>query len=89
MEGELTVIAPSIAATAEMQTRTVVEGVHMSVEAQLAQTRADALCREEEKWAQVNQLSAQLQKLTDQLNQFKLASEKSVGAVQDKVTEDF
>ena len=50
---------------------------------------AGALCREEETRAQVNQLSAQLQKLTYLLNQFKPASEKSVGVVQDKVTEDF
>ena len=81
LEGELTAVAPSTAATAAMQMRIVVEGVCMSVEAQLAQTRADALCREEETQAQVNQLSTQLQKLTDQLNQFKHASEKSVGQV--------
>ena len=41
-------VASSTAATAEIQTRTAVEGVRMSVEAQLAQTRADALRREEE-----------------------------------------
>ena len=80
-EGKLIAVVSSTATMAEIQTRTVVEGAHMSVEAQLAQTRADTLHREEEPRAQVNQLSAQLQKLTDQLNQCKPASEKSVGQV--------
>ena len=81
LEGKLIAVASSTATMAEIQMRTMVKGVHMSVEAQLAQTCADALCKEEQTRAQVNQLLAQLQKLIDQLNHFKHASEKSVGTV--------
>ena len=48
LEGKITAVASSTAAMAEIQMRTVVEGVRMSVEAQLAQTRVDAIRREEE-----------------------------------------
>ena len=60
LEGELAAVASSTAAMVEIQTRTAVEGVRMSVEAQLAQTHADAIRRGEETRAQVNQLYAQL-----------------------------
>ena len=49
----------------------------------------NALCKEEGAQTQVNQLSTQLQKLIDQLNQFKPASERSVGEVHGKMFEEF
>ena len=48
LEGELAVVASSTTATAEIQTRTTMEGMRREVEAQLAQTREYALRREGE-----------------------------------------
>ena len=64
----------STAATAELTTRTVVEGVRRDIQAQLDVTRADALRRSEEATAQVRELSVQLASLAEQLNKFNPAS---------------
>ena len=66
--------ATSTAATAELTTRTVVEGVRRDIQAQLDVTRADALRRSEEATAQVRELSVQLASLAEQLNKFNPAS---------------
>ena len=46
LEKEIEAAATSIAATAEVTTRTVVEGVRRDIQAQIEQNRADALRRE-------------------------------------------
>ena len=56
---------------------------------QLEKNRADALCRDEESQHKVEQIGAQLQKLTAQFNQFHLASEEIVGEVRKQVSERF
>ena len=48
LEKEIVVAVTSTAATAEINTRTVVEGVRRDIQAQLEQTRADSLRREQE-----------------------------------------
>ena len=47
----------------------------------------DALQREQEAQRRIEEISTQLQILTDQLNTFRPASENAVGVIQDKVTE--
>ena len=75
--------------TADKNTRTIVEGVHQNVQAQLEQNCADTLHHEEETQHKVDQIAEQLQKLTTQLNEFRLASEQNVGEVQKQVSEQF
>ena len=58
--------------TANINMRTVMEGVCQDVQAQLEQNRADTLRREEEIQHKVDQIAEQLQKLTTQLNEFVL-----------------
>ena len=48
---------------------------------------ADVLHRDEEAQHRVDQISAQLQQLTEQLNKFRPASEQAVGVVQNRVSE--
>ena len=79
LEHEVQAAATSTAATAELTTRTVVEGVRRDIQAQLDANRADALKRSEEAAAQVRELSAQLASLAEQLNKFNPASERNVG----------
>ena len=54
---------------------------------QLEQNRANALHRDEESQHKVEQIAAQLQKLTGQLNQVHLACEENVGEVRKQVSE--
>ena len=75
------------AATAEINTRTVVEGVRRDIQAQLEQTRTDALWREQEAQHRVEKISKQLQTLTNQLNKFQPVSEHTVGVTQEKLSE--
>ena len=79
--------ATSTAATAKITMRTVVEGVRRDIQAQIEQTRADALWREQEAQRRVEEISTQQQTLTTQLNKFRLASENAVGVAQDKLNE--
>ena len=74
LEHEIVAAATSTA-TAEVMTHTVVEGVRRDIQVQLDQNRADALRREEEAQHRVQEISNQLQTLTEQLNKFKPASE--------------
>ena len=87
LEGEIVAAVTSTAATAEIMMRTVVEGVRRDIQAQIEQTRADALRREQEVQRRIEEVSTLLQTLTDQLNNFQVASENAVGVIQDKVTE--
>ena len=87
LESEIVADATSTAATADITTRTTVEGVRRDIQAQIEQTGADALrCKEEAKH-RVEQISMQLQSLTEQLKKFKPTSEHTVGVVQEQVTE--
>ena len=86
LESEIVAAATSTTAAANVNTHTVVEEVCRDVHTQLEQTRADALCRDEEVQHRVEQISAQLQQLTEQLNKFRPASEKAVGVVQTQVS---
>ena len=79
--------ANSTAATANITTRTVVEDVKRDIQAQLDQNRADALRCEEETQCQVQEISNQMQTLTEQLNKFKPASEHAVGVLQEKLSD--
>ena len=65
LEKEIVAVATSTTATAEVMTRTVVEGVRRDIQAQLEQNRADALWREQEAQHRVEEISRQLQNLTD------------------------
>ena len=87
LEKEIVAAATSTTATAEVMTRTVVEGIRRDIQAQLEQNRADALRREQEAQHRVEEISRQLQNLTDQLNRFQPASEHTVGVAQGQVTE--
>ena len=67
--------------------RTVVEGVRRDIQAQLEQTRADSLRRETEAQHRIEDISKQLQALTEQLNKFQPVSEHAVGVSQGKLSE--
>ena len=88
LEKDIQAAASSAAATAEVTTRTVVEGARRDIQAQLDVYRADALRKSDETQAQVREISAQLTKLTEQLNVFKPASMENVGKEYEKVTSD-
>ena len=64
-----------------------VEGVRRDIQAQMDQNRADALRREDEAQKRVQEISNQLKTLTEQLNQFKPASEHAVGVSQEKLSD--
>ena len=78
LEHEIQAAVTSTVATAELTTRTVVEGVRREIQAQLDSNRADALQRSEEAAAQVRELSVQLASLTKQLNKINPISGKEV-----------
>ena len=86
---EVQAAATSAAATAEVTTRTVVEGARREIQAQIDANRADTLRQTEETKAQVQNISAQLAKLTQQLNQFRPASEKNVGEGYEQMSASF
>ena len=79
LQKEIVAAATSIAATAELTTRTVVEGVRRDIQAQLEQTRVDSLRRETEAQHRIEDISKQLQALTEQLNKFQPVNEHAVG----------
>ena len=87
LEKEIGAAATSTAATAEITTCTVVEGVRRDIQAQLDQNRVDALQCEEQAQKRVEEISKQLQTLTDRLNKFQPASEHAVGVTQEKLSE--
>ena len=88
LEKDIQAAASSAAATAEVTTCTVVEGARRDIQGQLDVYRADALHKSDETQAQVREISAQLTKLTEQLNVFKPASMENVGKEYEKVTSD-
>ena len=88
LEKDIQVAASSATTTAEITVRTVVEGAQRDIQAQLDVYRADALRKSDETQAQVQEISAQLAKLTEQLNVFKPASAKTVGKEYSKVASD-
>ena len=59
-ESEIVAAATSTAMTTDVNTHIVVEEMRRDVQAQLEQTRADALRRDEEAQHRVEQISAQL-----------------------------
>ena len=73
--------------TAEINMRTVVEGVRRDIQVQLEQSRSDALRREQEAQHRVEKISKELQILTNQLNKFQLVNEHTVGVTQEKLSE--
>ena len=88
LENEIQVAALSTAATAEIATRTAVKGARRDIQAQLEVYCADALRKSDETQAQVRDISAQMTKLTEQLNVFKPASVENVGKGYEKVASD-
>ena len=88
LEKDIQVAASSATATAEITARTAVEGARRDIQAQLDVYRADALRKSDETQAQVQEISAQLAKLTEQLNVFKPASAETVGKEYSKVASD-
>ena len=88
LEKDIQAAASSVTATAEITTCTTVEGVQRDIQAQLDVYRADALLKSDETQAQVRDISAQLTKLTEQLNVFKPASVENVGKGYEKVASD-
>ena len=89
LEKEVQAVASSTTATAEVMTRNMVEDARRDIQAQIDANRADTLRQTAETKAQVQTISAQLAKLTEQLNQFRPASEKNVGEGYEKVSASF
>ena len=87
LESEIVAAMTSTAATAEVTMRTVVEGIRRDIQEQIEQNHADALRREQEAQHKVEDISKQLQILTDQLNKFQLANEQAMGVTQEKLSE--
>ena len=77
----------STTATAEITMRTVVEGVRRDIQAQLEQTRVDSFGERTEAQHRIEDISKQLQALTEQLNKFQPTSEHAVGVSQGKLSE--
>ena len=88
LEQDIKAAASSTTATAEITTRTVVEGAWRDIQAQLDVYHAGALRKSDETQAQVRDISAQLAKLTEQLNVFKPASVENVGKGYEQVAMD-
>ena len=76
LEQEIIAAASSTAVTAEVTTRTAVEGMRRDVQVQIEQNRPDALCESKAVHSKVDQVSEELRKLTAQLNQLKPAVSK-------------
>ena len=89
LEKEIEAAAMSTATTAEIQTRTAVEGMRRDVQAQIEQTRVDAQRRDEENQKTIQQIAAGLETLTKQLNDFRPVNVEHVGDAQQQVTENF
>ena len=64
LEKKITATATSAAATAEVMTRTMVEGVKRDVQAQMDKNRTDTLHRTDEAQRRVEQVSNELRELT-------------------------
>ena len=79
--------ATSTAATTKVTMHTMVEGVQRDIQAQIEQNRVDALWREQEAQHRVQEISNQLQTLTEQLNKFKPTSEHAVGVSHEKLSD--
>ena len=60
LEREIQAVATSTATTAEVQTCTVVEGMHREIQAQIKQNHANAQCRDEMTQRSVSQIEADL-----------------------------
>ena len=78
LETEINAAATSAAATAEINTRTMVEGARRDLQAQFDTNRAETLQRYEETKQSVRNITAQIQNLSDQLKQFNPASVSGV-----------
>ena len=87
LEKEIEAVASSTATTAEIHTRTAVEGMRRDVQAQIEQTRADAQRRDEETQKMIQQIVAGLEQLTKQLNDFQPVNVEHVGVAQKQVSE--
>ena len=87
MEKEIEAAASSTAATAEIHTRTAVEGMCRDVQAQIEQTRADAQRKDEETQKTIQQIAAGLEQLTKQLNDFRPVNVEHVGVAQKQISE--
>ena len=90
---EINAAATSATATAELTTRTMVEGARRDIQAQLDANRAEALRRYEETQRSVQGIAAQLQSLTGQLSKLNPASVSGVaeytGDLENKVQQKF
>ena len=89
LEKEINAAVTSTTTMAEITTRTIVEGVRRDIQAQLDAYCADALRREEEQRKRVQEISAQLQTLTDQLSKFNPASVSGVQLLTGEVEQKF
>ena len=89
LEKDIIAAVMSAAATVEVTTRMMVEGVRRDVQAQIDQNRADTLQRTDEGQRKLEQVSNELKELTIQLNAFKPASSQNVDIAQQKLSEDF
>ena len=89
LEKEIEAAATSTAATAEIQTRTAVEGMRRDVQVQLDQNRVDIQRKDAENQKTMQQIVAGLKNLTKQLNNFRLVNVEHVGDVQQQVSENF
>ena len=88
LEKEIEAAASSTAATAEIHTRTVVEGMRRDVQAQIEKTRVDTQRRDEETQKTIQQIAAGLEQLTKQLNDFRPVNVEHVGVAQQQVAKN-
>ena len=82
LEKEIEVAASSATATSECATQMAMAKVRSEFQAQLDQTRAESLHRDEEAKQKMNEIAVNLSTLTTQLNQFKPASADEVAGSQ-------
>ena len=88
METEINAAATSTAATAQTQTRDVVEGIRRDLQAQMEQNLAESRCREQEAQESVKKIASELEQLTKQLNQHKPVREADAVASQTQLSSD-
>ena len=81
--------ATSTAATAEVTTHTMVEGVRRDLRAEMDKNCADTLRRADEAQRKVEQVSNELKELTTQLNAFKPVSAQTMREEQKMLSEKF
>ena len=86
LESKIHAAATSTAETAEIRTHNAIEGVRRDVQATISQNLVDAHQCEEKAQAEIVRLSTQLERLMQQLNQYKPVSKAEVSTGQKQLS---